>query len=144
MRNPVETDPSAKTVALTDAGEVIEALTSETARAILERLTEAPSPPSDLAEALDTSVQNVTYHLERLAEVGVVEVVDTWYSDRGREMNVYGAANAPLVIVAGSSDDEITVEREITATTTRNGAPEDVALGDGGIDTTTCNPSRDE
>ncbi|MFC6793203.1 helix-turn-helix domain-containing protein [Halobaculum halobium] len=133
MRNQTDVDQSAKTVALADAGEVVEALTSETARAILGRITESPAPASDLAEALDISVQNASYHLDQLAEVDVVEVVDRWYSKRGREMKVYGPANTPLVIVAGRSVDEAAIERMMTTTTTEGREPEDVAT-DGGID----------
>jgi DNA-binding transcriptional ArsR family regulator len=83
------------------ADDLIEALSSETAREILAALHDEPAPPSQLAEAVDTSLQNVQYHLENLADAGAVEVIDTVYSEKGREMDVYAPADRPLVIFAG-------------------------------------------
>lgn len=88
-----------------DATDLLGALSSDTARQILLRLEESPRPPSALAESLDTTVQNVHYHLDRLSEAGAVEVIDTVYSERGREMAVYAPAADPLVIVGGSESE---------------------------------------
>ncbi|MFC7097428.1 ArsR/SmtB family transcription factor [Halobaculum marinum] len=85
-----------------DADAVLAALSSETARAILSTLHESPGPASDVADRVDTSLQNAQYHLKRLREAGVVEVTDTVYSQKGREMDVYAPADGPLVLVAGS------------------------------------------
>ena len=143
MRGSVDTDLSAETVALKDAGEIMEVLTSETARSILERLTETPAPASELAESLDTSLQNTVYHLDRLQEAGVVEVVDTWYSTRGCEMDVYGPTNGPLVIVAGGSDDRAAIEQAMAASTgvRTDGTPTPVT--DGGTEVATRDRQRD-
>jgi DNA-binding transcriptional ArsR family regulator len=89
-----------------DAGDLLRALSSETAQLIVQELEEEPLPPSELADALDTSVQNVHYHLDRLSSAGVVEVVDTVYSRRGREMDVYAPAADPLVIVGSSQSGD--------------------------------------
>jgi DNA-binding transcriptional ArsR family regulator len=83
------------------AGRVIDALGSETARTILTELYEEPASASDLAESAGTSIQNVRYHLENLSEAGLVRVVDTWYSQRGREMDVYAATDDAVVLFAG-------------------------------------------
>ncbi|MFB6143078.1 MAG: ArsR/SmtB family transcription factor [Halorientalis sp.] len=83
------------------ADEVFRALSSRTARRLLAALHEQPRPASDLADAVDTSIQNVHYHLDKLSDVGLVEVVDTWYSERGREMKVYAPADDSLVVFAG-------------------------------------------
>ena len=87
-----------------DADDLLSALSSATARRILASLHEEPTNPAALAESVDTSLQNVQYHLERLEAAGAVEVVDTVYSEKGREMNVYAPADRPLVVVA--ADDE--------------------------------------
>ncbi|MFC6874672.1 ArsR/SmtB family transcription factor [Halobellus marinus] len=89
-----------------DADDLLSALSSSTARRILGALHEDPTNPAALAESVDTSLQNVQYHLERLESAGAVEVVDTVYSEKGREMNVYAPADQPLVVVA--ADDEET------------------------------------
>jgi DNA-binding transcriptional ArsR family regulator len=88
-----------------DADDLMSALTSRTARRLLSILHEEPAPPSGLADQVDTSLQNVQYHLERLEDAGAVEVVGTAYSEKGREMDVYAPADEPLVIYAGREEE---------------------------------------
>jgi len=86
-----------------DADAVFGALSSNTAREIYSRLEEEPGTPSDIAEAIDSSIQNVKYHLEKLEGAGLIEVVDTWYSSRGNEMSVYATADGPLIVTSDQS-----------------------------------------
>ena len=86
-----------------ETAEVMDALSSETRRAILDALFEEPTTPSELAAALDTSVQNAHYHLSALREAGLVESVGTRYSEKGKEMSVYAPANDPIVVVGDRS-----------------------------------------
>jgi DNA-binding transcriptional ArsR family regulator len=88
-----------------EADEVLSALSSGTARRLLTAVHDDPAPPSELADRVDTSLQNAQYHLEKLEDAGAVEVVDTAYSAKGREMDVYAAADKPLVIFAGDQDE---------------------------------------
>jgi len=83
------------------ADDLLSALSSTTAREILTALHEDPAPPSALADRVDTSLQNTQYHIENLENAGAVEVIDTVYSEKGREMDVYAPADRPLVIFAG-------------------------------------------
>ena len=94
-----------------DAEKVFGALSSETARAIFTALHEEPMTASDVADAVDSSIQNVRYHLENLGDAGLVEVVDTWYSSRGNEMKVYAPKDGPLIV----SSDESRASRIRTA-----------------------------
>ncbi|PSQ19437.1 ArsR family transcriptional regulator [Halobacteriales archaeon QS_9_67_17] len=87
-----------------DADELLSALASETAREIVAALHDDPAPPSELADRVDSSLQNVQYHLSRLDDAGVVEVAGTAYSEKGREMDVYAPADDPLVIVAAEDE----------------------------------------
>ena len=82
--------------------EVFEALSSETARRILTTIYDSPAPPSELADRLDLSLQNMSYHLDNLEEAGVVRVADTQYSEKGKEMNVYAPADDPIVVFVGT------------------------------------------
>lgn len=86
-----------------DADAVFGALSSTTAREIYATLDTEPGTPSDVAEAIDSSIQNVRYHLEKLEDAGLVEVIDTWYSSRGNEMSVYATANGPLIVTSDES-----------------------------------------
>lgn len=84
-----------------DAEEVFAALSSTTARTMLSALYEEPHTASELADIANTSVQNAQYHLTKFNETGLIEIVDTWYSDRGVEMKVYAPADESLVVFAG-------------------------------------------
>lgn len=88
-------------VPLEDAGDMVEALASRTARRILDSVRGDPKTPSDIADSAETSLQNTLYHLERLGDAGLLEVVDTCYSPRGREMDVYAPASKPVIICVG-------------------------------------------
>ncbi|SFG77055.1 Helix-turn-helix domain-containing protein [Halopelagius inordinatus] len=86
-----------------DADEILSVLSSATARRILATLHEDPANAAALADEVGTSLQNVQYHLGRLEDAGAVAVVDTVYSEKGREMKVYAPSDKPLVVVATDS-----------------------------------------
>jgi DNA-binding transcriptional ArsR family regulator len=102
---PPDAGPRVIGVDSEDAEDVLAALSSGTARELLSVLHEEPAPPSRLADEVDTSLQNAQYHLEKLETAGAVEVVDTAYSEKGREMDVYAPADQPLVIFAGDEGE---------------------------------------
>jgi DNA-binding transcriptional ArsR family regulator len=85
-----------------ESDDVISVLSSEVARSILTELYRDPATQSELADRVDTSIQNVGYHLDSLADASLVEVVDQWYSEKGTEMDVYAPNGGPLVLVAGN------------------------------------------
>ncbi|GAA0681649.1 ArsR/SmtB family transcription factor [Natronoarchaeum mannanilyticum] len=88
------------------ADEILAAVQSDTARSVVRALTEKPMTPTEIAESLEMSVENATYHLDNLEEAGLVAVVDTVYSEKGREMAVYGPAEEPLVLFFGSREND--------------------------------------
>jgi len=85
-----------------DAEEILAAVSSTTARRLLGAVYDEPRTASDLADEIDTSVQNVSYHLDRLCDADLLEIVETWYSEQGREMAVYGPTSASLVLYTGA------------------------------------------
>ena len=89
-----------------DAEEVFSTLSSTTTRTILAALYKTPQTASDISDEVDTSLQNTTYHLEKLQGANLIEIVDTWYSDSGREMKVYAPTNASLVLFATEAENE--------------------------------------
>lgn len=88
------------------ADDVLAAVQSGTARSILRALLAEPGTPAEVASTVDTSVENVGYHLDKLQGAGLVDVVDTAYSEKGREMDVYGASADPVVLLFGSAEDD--------------------------------------
>jgi predicted transcriptional regulator len=106
-RPPVdEPDRGSRVVCLDtdEAAALCGSLASDTATSILSRLFEEPTTASKLADRVDTSLQNAHYHLDRLREAGLVRVVDTWYSSRGVEMDVYAPTHDEFVIAPPSDD----------------------------------------
>jgi DNA-binding transcriptional ArsR family regulator len=99
-----EADPRVIGVDSDDADDVLSALSSDTARELLSELHRDPAPPAEVADRVGTSLQNAQYHIEKLEAAGAIEVIDTVYSEKGREMNVYAPADRPLVIFAGDED----------------------------------------
>lgn len=89
-------------------------MTSEVARDIVAELYEEQAVASELATCVGTSLQNTKYHLENLLEAGVVEVVDTCYSPKGRKMNVYAPAANPLTVVLGDSRSKESCREALT------------------------------
>lgn len=83
------------------ADDIFSTLSSATARSILAALYDQPRTASEIADEVDTSLQNVNYHLNNLCDGGLIEVVDTWYSDQGKEMKVFAPTNKALVLFAG-------------------------------------------
>lgn len=103
--NRDDRDPKVIGLDSDEADDLLGAISSSTARSVLASLHESPATPSDLATEVDTSLQNVQYHLGNLSEAGLIEVADTRYSEKGREMNVYTPADRALVVVAGREDE---------------------------------------
>lgn len=99
LRPSIDHTPRSRSVIdLTDENStaVFEALGSETARSILETLDDQPATASDLADEVETSLQNVQYHLDNLHDASLVAEVGTWYSSRGKEMSVYALSSERL------------------------------------------------
>ena len=90
-----------------EAARLINCLSTDTARSTLAALQRDPASASELAEAVDTSVQNVRHHLNSLRDAGLVRVIGTKYSVKGREMNVYGTTEDSLVVCVGEGSERL-------------------------------------
>jgi DNA-binding transcriptional ArsR family regulator len=88
-----------------EAGDLLSSIACDTARNVLTALHEQPATASEVADRVDTSLQNARHHLENLQEAGLVRVADTRYSSKGREMNVYAPSEDPMVVFVGREDD---------------------------------------
>ncbi|MFB6132153.1 MAG: ArsR/SmtB family transcription factor [Halanaeroarchaeum sp.] len=103
---PVTDDEADRVIRIDEAaaGAVFDALGSETARAILAALHEEPRTASELAAAIDSSIQNVRYHLEKFQEAALVEIVDRRQSQRGHKMKVYAPTDREILLYSGAED----------------------------------------
>lgn len=84
---------------------IISTLSSDTCQSVFQALQENPQAAKDIAADLDTSVQTIWYHIGNLEEIGLIEVVDTCYSQKGTEMDIYGPVAEPHLIYLGQEDD---------------------------------------
>jgi len=100
-----EATPQPRIIKMDDdaAEETLSALSAATRRQLYRALFVEPQTTSELAETVDSSIQNVQYHLETLEDAGLVEPIDTVYSGKGNEMTVFAPASDPLILV-GDSD----------------------------------------
>jgi len=81
------------------AQKIGKAISSQTANDILHILSQGPKTASDLTELLHIPMGTLKYHIDNLLEVGLIEIAETRYSIKGREVKVYRLKDQ-LVIVA--------------------------------------------
>jgi len=80
------------------AQKIGKAIASQSANDILHALQEMPKTAGDLASALSMPMGTVKYHLENLLDAGLVEVRETRYSVKGRQIKVYGIKDQLLIV----------------------------------------------
>lgn len=95
------------------AAQVCAALSSDTALEIFRLVSDRPLATSEVADELDLSVQNTGYHLGKLQDAQLVEVVDTCYSEKGAEIKLYGVTSDPKVLVLGAEADDQSLKRAL-------------------------------
>lgn len=83
--------------------QLFDVLAAEVSRTILEELYTCPKTPSTLSDEIDSTHQNIHYHLRNMEEVGIIEQIDTKYSERGKEMSVYAPKLEQIVLYSGHS-----------------------------------------
>lgn len=118
-----ERDPSVLYVDDDRTAEMISTLSGETALTIFRMLNEEALTASEIADRLDLSVQNASYHLENLQDADLVEVIDTCYSEKGREMEIYAVTSEPKVLILGTEGDPGTVRRAFSTLAGAVGVP---------------------
>lgn len=96
------------------AEDVFEALAAETTREVLAAVYEEPCTASGIADRVDTSLQNATYHLEKLQDADLITVGDTWYSEQGNEMKVYAPTRESVVLFAGEESARSTLREGLS------------------------------
>jgi DNA-binding transcriptional ArsR family regulator len=80
------------------AQKIGKAIASPTANEILHILAGGPKTASDLTELLNIPMGTLKYHIENLLEAGLIEITETRYSVKGREVKVYGLRDQLLIV----------------------------------------------
>ena len=81
------------------AQKIGKAMSSQMANDILTLLGDGPRSLTDITERLGIPLTTAKYHIENLLDAGLIFVVETKYSVKGREIKLYSLTNQ-LVIVA--------------------------------------------
>jgi DNA-binding transcriptional ArsR family regulator len=80
------------------AQKIAKAMASPTAGDILQAMKDGPKTSSDLADLLHLPMSTVKYHIGNLLDAGVLEVSETRYSVKGREVKVYTLKDQLLIV----------------------------------------------
>lgn len=91
------------------ADEAFDTLKASTTRTVLSIIYDHPSTPTEIRDEIDTSLQNVHYHLGKLEDAELIEPSGVGYSEKGTEMTVYAPANEAVVLFAGRESDHLQI-----------------------------------
>jgi DNA-binding transcriptional ArsR family regulator len=86
------------------AQKIAKAIASKTAGEILQLLKDGGHASNQIAEALEIPITTVQYHLEKLVDAGIITVVERRWSQKGREVKVYGLRDQMLIVVPHGGD----------------------------------------
>lgn len=112
---PQNDDLPLKIVDITDSetASLFKTLGDKTTLKIYSAIQDEPKTAPELTDFSDTTIQNIHYHLNKLEDAGLIEPVDSWLSDSGVEMKVYGPVYSPLVISFAPSSDNDSIRSAI-------------------------------
>ena len=82
------------------AQKIARAMASQTANAIIQAFGGGPLTSSEVARQMKIPITTASYHIENLLDAGLLEVMQTRWSEKGREVKVYGLANQVLIIAS--------------------------------------------
>ncbi|HIJ07265.1 MAG: Uncharacterized protein XE11_1352 [Methanomicrobiales archaeon 53_19] len=83
------------------AQKIAKAMSSPTAGDLLRSLSDTPKSTTALAEELHIPLTTAKYHIGNLLDAGIIEVADTRWSAKGREIKIYSLKNQILIIAPG-------------------------------------------
>jgi DNA-binding transcriptional ArsR family regulator len=86
------------------AKKIARAMASQTASDVLGVLRNGEHTSSEIADALALPITTVAYHIENLTEAGMIEVMKTRWSSKGREVKIYGVADQLVIMAPGTTD----------------------------------------
>ncbi|HMA05556.1 MAG TPA: winged helix-turn-helix domain-containing protein [Methanomicrobiales archaeon] len=86
------------------AQKIAKAIASRTAGEILQLLKDGSHASTQIAESLKIPITTVQYHLENLVEAGIITVVEKRWSQKGREVKIYGLRDRMLIVVPRGGD----------------------------------------
>ncbi len=86
------------------AQKIGKAIASPTAGDILQLLAKGPLSSAEITTSLDIPMSTAKYHIENLLTAGLLEVSETRYSVKGREVKVYHLKDQLLIVAPKLAD----------------------------------------
>ena len=86
------------------AKKIGKAMASNTASDVLSALSEDELTLSELSERLGQPITTLKYQIENLLDAGLVDIVRTRYSEKGRVVKVYGVRQQVVIMSPGKTD----------------------------------------
>lgn len=83
------------------ARELAQILLNDKALAILQLLQDGELSISEIASRLDMPISTVSYHIDKMTRVGLVEVAGKKYGKRLQEVKLYRASPKPILLLPG-------------------------------------------
>jgi len=93
-----------------ESKKITQTLSNDSARQVLELLTDKPMSASEVACELDTPLTTVKYNLNALIESGLITIKQTKWSIKGRKIKIYAPAHKLIVVVPGKTDRKSVVD----------------------------------
>lgn len=87
-----------------ESKKITQVITNDTARQVMELLADQPMSVSDMAHELDVPLTTIKYNIENLVEVGLAKVERIKYSEKGRQVKIYGPVRKLIVVVPEKTD----------------------------------------
>ena len=91
------------------ARELANAINNETARKILNFLSEKEASEHKLSELLNIPASTVHYNIRQLLKANLIEIKDFYWSEKGNKVQVYRVANKLIVIAPKSTTNEFKI-----------------------------------
>lgn len=86
------------------AKELANAIHNETARKILNFLSEKEASEHKIVQSLKLPASTVYYNIQQLLKSDLIEIKDFYWSEKGNKINVYRVANKLIIIAPKTSN----------------------------------------
>ena len=93
-----------------ESKKITQTLSNDSARRVLELLTDNAMSASEIACELDTPLTTVKYNLNALIESGLITIKQTKWSSKGRKIKIYAPAHKLIVVVPDKTDRKSVVD----------------------------------
>jgi DNA-binding transcriptional ArsR family regulator len=91
--------------------ELAQILINDKAIAILHLLEDRALSISEIARELNLPISTVSYHVDKMLKVGLIEVAGKKYGKRLQEVKLYRASNRPILLVPRKSVAKVKKKR---------------------------------